>query len=125
MRDLISRVSAAAGVDPVVAERAIGVILAFLRREAPKADIDELFAKVPGAEAAAAAGEKGTGGLGGLMGMMGDGLIGLAGRLAGLGLGMAQIQAIGHEVFAYVREKVGDERLKEVAGAIPGLSRFL
>ena len=71
MQDLIVRVSAAAGIEPEVAEKAIGAILAFLRKEGPKPDIDELFASVPGAEAAAAAAEKaGAGVLGGLMGMM-------------------------------------------------------
>ena len=126
MQELIARVSAGAGVEPEVAEKAIGAILAFLRKEGPKADIDELFANVPGAEAAsAAAAQAGAGMLGGLMGMMGGGLMGLAGRLAGLGLDMKQMQAIGHELFAYVREKVGDARVREVAAAIPGLSQFL
>ena len=126
MQDLIARVSAAAGIEPEVAEKAIGAILAFLRKEGPKTDIDDLFAAVPGAEASASAAEaSGAGMLGGLMSMMGGGLMGLAGRLAGFGLGMAQIEAIGHEVFAYVREKTGDERVRQVAAAIPGLSRFL
>jgi predicted lipid-binding transport protein (Tim44 family) len=126
MLDLISRVSAAAGIEPEVAEKAIGAILAFLRKEGPKADIDELFATVPGAAAAATAAEQtGAGMLGGLMGMMGGGLMGLAGRLAGLGLDMTRMQAVGHELFAYVREKAGDERVRRVAAAIPGLSQFL
>jgi hypothetical protein len=126
MQDLIARVCAAAGVERAVAEKAIGAILAFLRKEGPKADIDELFATVPGAEAAAAAAEQAGGGaLGGLMGMMGGGLMALAGRLAGLGLDMTQMQAIGRELFDYVREKAGDERVRQVAAAIPGLSQFL
>ncbi len=126
MQDLIARVSAAAGVEPEVSEKAIGAILAFLRKEGPKSDIDELFAAVPGAEAAAAAAEQsGAGVLGGLMGMMGGGLMGLAGRLAGFGLDMTQMQAVGHEIFAYVRQKAGDERVRQVAAAIPGLSQFL
>ncbi len=62
MQDLIARVCAAAGVERAVAEKAIGAILAFLRKEGPKADIDELFATVPGAEAAAAAAEQAGGG---------------------------------------------------------------
>ena len=126
MQDLIARACAAAGVEREVAEKAIGAILAFLRKEGPKADIDELFATVPGAEAAAAAAEQAGGGaLGGLMGMMGGGLMALAGRLAGLGLDMTQMQAIGRELFDYVREKAGEERVRQVAAAIPGLSQFL
>jgi hypothetical protein len=129
MEDLIARVAASASIDPETAGKAIGMILAFLRKEGPAAEIDELFATVPGAaEAAAAADEtggEGGGMLSGLMGMMGGGLMGLAGRLTGLGLGMGQMQAIGREVFAYVREKAGDERVGQVAAAIPGLSQFL
>ncbi|MGO9674436.1 MAG: DUF2267 domain-containing protein [Methylocella sp.] len=125
MQDLIARVSAAARVEPEVAEKAVGAILAFLRKEGPKPEVDELFATVPGAEAAvAAAGQAGAGVLGALMGL-GGGLMGLAGRLAGLGLDMKQMQAIGHELFAYVSQKAGDERVRRVAAAIPGLSQFL
>jgi hypothetical protein len=56
---------------------------------------------------------------------MGGGLAGLAGRLASLGLGMGEMQTIGRQVFAYVREKAGDELVGQVAAAIPGLAQFL
>ncbi|MEJ0095953.1 MAG: DUF2267 domain-containing protein [Methylocella sp.] len=126
MEDLVARVSASAGIEPETAQKAIGIILAFLRKEGPKAEVDELFATMPGAaEAAAAAEETGGGMLSGLMGMMGGGLMGLAGRLTGLGLGMGQMQAVGRGLFEYVREKAGDERVGQVAAAIPGLSQFL
>jgi hypothetical protein len=125
MEDLIARISASARIEPDVAQQAVDAILAFLRKEGPKAEIDELFAAVPGAAEAAAAAESGGGVLSGLMGMMGGGLMGLAARLSGLGLSMSQMQAVGHEVFAYVREKTGDERLEQVSSAIPGLSQFL
>lgn len=127
MQDLVARVAAAAGVSPEVAEQAIGAILAFLRKEGPKPEVDELFALAPGAEDMAAANEgAGSGLLGGLMGLMGGGgLMGLAGRLSGLGLDMAQMQKIGREVFAYAGEKAGDERIRRLAASIPGLSQFL
>ena len=62
-----------------------------------------------------------------LMGMMGStgGLMGLAGKLTGLGLGMDQMQGAGREIFAYCKEKVGEERLGRIAGSIPGLSQFV
>lgn len=127
MDDLIARISTSAGIEPEVAEKAIGMILGFLRKEGPQAEVDELFATVEGASALAAASEEngGANSRNGLMGMMGGGLMGLAGRLTGLGLGMGQMQAIGKEVFAYVREQAGDERVGQVAAAIPGLSQFL
>ncbi|MGH6813106.1 MAG: DUF2267 domain-containing protein [Methylocella sp.] len=127
MEDLIARIAAAAGVEPEIAKKSAETILAFLRREGPKAEVDALFAAVPGAaEAAGAApGESGGGPLNGPNGGVGGGLMGLAGRLTSLGLGMGEMQAIGRQVFAYVREKAGDELVGQVAAAIPGLAQFL
>jgi len=125
MDELIARIAAASGVEPEVARKAVGMILDFLRKEGPKAEVDELFASVPGASEAAAAAENAGGALIGLVGALGGGLMGLAGRLSGLGLGMGEMQAVGREVFAFVREKAGDERVGQVVAAIPGLSQFL
>ncbi len=125
MEELIARISASVGIEPDIAEQAVGAILAFLRKEGPKAEIDDLFAALPGAAEAVAAAQNGGGALSGLMGRMGGGLMGLASRLSGLGLSMSQMQAIGHEVFAYIGEKTSDERLKQVSSAIPGLGQFL
>lgn len=118
MDDLIARVSASAGIEPEVARKAVGLILAFLRKEGPASEVDALFAALPGAAEAAAAADAGGGSLFG-------GLMGLAGKLGILGLGMGEMQAVGKEVFGYVREKAGDERVGQVAAAIPGLAQFL
>jgi hypothetical protein len=128
MEELIARVSTAAGIEPATAQKAIAIILNFLQKEGPPEAVNALFAEVPGAAEAAAAGanEGGGGALGGLMGMMGGGgIMGVAGKLTSIGLGMGEMQTVGKEIFAFVREKVGDERVGEVAGAIPGLSQFL
>jgi hypothetical protein len=125
MDELIARIAAASGSEPEVARKAVGVILDFLRKEGPQAEVDELFASVPGAAEAAAAAADSSGALSSLAGMMGGGLMGLAARLTALGLGMGQMQATGKEVFSFVREKAGDERVGQVAAAIPGLSQFL
>jgi len=126
MEDLIVGIAAAAGVEPEIAKKSVEAILAFLRKEGPKAEVDALFAAVPGAaEAAGAASGESGGALNGLNGAMGGGLMGLAGRLTSLGLGMGEMQTIGRQVFAYVREKAGDELVGQVAAAIPGLAQFL
>ncbi len=119
MDDLIARISASAGIEPEVARTAVGLILAFLRKEGPAQDVDALFAAMPGAAEAAAAADAGGG-----KSLFG-GLMGLAGKLGALGLGMGEMQAVGKEVFGYVREKAGDERVGQVAAAIPGLAQFL
>jgi len=127
MEDLTASIVAAAGVEPEIAKKSVETILAFLRKEGPKAEVDALFAAVPGAaEAADAAfGESDGGPLDGLAGAIGGGLMGLAGRLTSLGLGMGEMQTIGRQVFAYVRDKAGDELVGQVAAAIPGLAQFL
>lgn len=124
MEELITRIAAEAGIAPETAEKAVGMILGFLRKEGPPADVDALFAAVPGATEAAAGGASG-GAPRDPIDVSGGGLIGLAGQLTNLGLGMGQMQTIGRQVFAFAREKAGDEAVGQVVAAIPGLGQFL
>jgi hypothetical protein len=129
MDELINRVAQAAGIDADTARQAVGQILAFLQKEGPADAVAEVMAKLPGAqELAASQDESGSGGglmgaLGGLMG--GGGLMALAGKLSGLGLGMGEMQTVGREVLGYAREKAGEDAVGQVAGSIPGLSQML
>jgi hypothetical protein len=124
MEDLIGRIAAQARIDPAVAAKAIAAILAFVRAQAPQADADALFAAMPGAaEAAEAEGSSGSSSR--LLGAFGGGLLGLAGKLTGLGLGMNEMQVIGRELFAYAREKAGDETVNRLAASIPGFSQLI
>jgi hypothetical protein len=130
MDELVERVAGATGLDAANAQKVVALILSFLAKEGPPEDVAALSGAIPGAQAAidAAEAEEGGGGLGSrLMGMMGStgGLMGLAGKLTGLGLGMDQMQGAGHEIFAYCKDKVGEERLGRIAGSIPGLSQFV
>ncbi len=79
MEELISRVIAASGLNEELARKAVGIILAFLQKEGPPAEIGELMAALPGAaELAAAEG----GAKGGLMGMVGGMMGGSGGVMA-------------------------------------------
>ena len=128
MEELIARITASAGIDAPTAQKAVGIILGFLKKEGPPAEVGQLMSAIPGAEAAAdAAAPKPAGGLmGGLTSMMGGGggLMGLASQLSGAGLGMGEMQSVGKELFAYGREKVGEDTMGQIAGAIPGMSQF-
>jgi hypothetical protein len=126
MEELIGRICAEAGIDPHVAKKAVGMILGFLQKEGPQAEVGALLAAIPGAAEAAeaAAGQEISTAAGGLLGAIG-GLMGLAGQLTSLGLGMGQMQTIGRQLFAYAREKAGDEAVGQVAAAIPGVTQFL
>ena len=129
MNEIVSRVAAAAGVSDDVASQAVSQILSFVQKEGPAGPVADMLAKIPGArEMAASTGEDEGGGMagafGGLMGG-GGGIMGLAGKLSGLGLGMGEMQSIGQEIFAYAREKAGEDVVGKVAAGIPGLSQFI
>lgn len=125
MDELAARVSAALGVDAQVARTAIGLVLGFLEKESPDGAVAELLNKLPGArEAIDSAESSGGGGLGGLLGGMG-GLMGLGMKLNGVGIGMDQIQPLGHEIFGYAEAKLGPEKLREIVDSIPGLAQFV
>ena len=130
MNDLIARLTATAGIDPATAQTAIGIILSFLQKEAPPDAVAALTKAIPGAEDAIAASGESNGG-GGLMGMVGGmmggggGVMALGGQLMSAGLSMPQIQAVAKELFAYGREKAGEDTMSAIVGAVPGLSQFV
>ncbi len=130
MDELIARVAAAASIPSDQAQRAVNLVLAFLKKEAP-AEFGELQQHLPEAEHAVAAGEaddpKGGGIMGGLMSMIGGGggLMGLASQLSGIGLSTGEMTSVGKEIFSYARELAGEERVNQVAHAIPGLGQLL
>jgi len=128
MDELISRIMAASGIDETLARKAIGIILAFLQKEGPQAEIGQLMAALPGAQelAEAEGGAKGglMGAIGGLMGG-GGGVMALGGQLMSAGLSMGQIQTVSKEMFTVGREKAGEDAMGAIVGAIPGLSQFV
>ena len=104
------------------------MILAFLQKEGPPDEVCKVIDSIPGgreaASGSAAEESQSSGGfLGGLMG--GGGLMGLASQLSGIGLGMGEMQTVGHEVFAFAREHAGEDAVGAVAGSIPGLGQFV
>ncbi len=134
MDNLVSEVATAANVTPEVARQSVALILDFLKREAPEEAMHAVFDKAPALRAVAATAHTGGEGLSaGLRGLMGTGsgakggggLMALGGDLMNLGLTMDQVQTIGKQVFAYTREKCGDEIVGEISAAIPGLSQFI
>ena len=131
MDEMIARVSQAAGVDAQVTRQAIGEIFVFLKSEVEPQALQDLMDKIPGAqELAASTGEvEAPMGGGGLMGalssmMGGGGIMGLAGKLMALGLGMAEMQTIGRELFAYAREVAGEEIVNKVVASSPTLTQI-
>ncbi len=127
MEELIARVTQKTGLEQAIAQKAIGIILAFLKKEGPPAEVNQLLAAMPGAEQVVAqSGDGGPGSTGGgFMGMMGGGVMALGGQLMGAGVSMGQMQPLGRELFAYGREKAGEDVMGPIVGSVPGLSQFV
>ena len=118
MDELLDRLVANVGVDRAVAEKAVGIILAFLLKEGPSDKVQTLINQMPGAETAmAAAASDGGLGMGGIMGV--------GTKLMAAGLGMDQMQSVTRELIAYAREKAGEDTVGEIVGSIPGLGQFV
>ena len=122
MDELIARLVANVGVDRATAEKAVGIILDFLSKEGPPDKVQTLIDKMPGAQALLHA-EQASGSSGGMFSM--GGIMGAGTRMMSAGLSMGQVQSVTKEVIAFSREKVGEEAIGEIVGAIPGLSQFV
>jgi len=122
MDELVARLVAKVGVDQAAAEKSVGIILDFLRKEGPADKVQALIDRLPGAEALLQA-QQGADAGGGMFSM--DGLMGARTKMMAAGLSMGQVQGVTKEVIAYTREKIGEDAIGEIVGAIPGLSAFI
>jgi hypothetical protein len=120
MDQLVGELAAKAGIDGAVAEKAIGIMLDYLRNEGPPETVQALIDGIPSAEAAIAAARNGSG----LSRLMGGGLMAVGTRLMGLGLAITDIQKIARELFAFGRDKIGADRMGAIIAGTPGLSQF-
>ena len=120
MNELVEQLAAKAGIEKAVAEKAIGIILGFLRKEGPSDKVQVLIDRIPGAESAVEASNKSSG----LSGLMGGGLMALGSRLMGLGLGIGEIQNVARELFEFGRDRIGADQMGEIISGTPGLSQF-
>jgi hypothetical protein len=118
MDELVGRLVASVGVERTVAEKAVGIILAFLLKEGPTDKVQALIDAMPGAEAAVqAASSNGDFGMGGVMGV--------GTKLMAAGLGMSQMQGVTRELIAFARERAGEDAVGEIVASIPGLDQFI
>lgn len=132
MNELVTRVAKNVGIDPATAEKAIGMMLGFLQREAADGPVAKMIEAIPGADALVAqyngAGSGGGGGLlGGLLSAVGagGGVMALGQQLMAQGLGMGEITALAKETIGYAKEKAGPDVVDEVVASVPGLSQFV
>ena len=119
MDELVARLVANVGIDKATAEKAVGIIFDFLLKEGPSDKVQALIDQLPGAAALAAQGGSAGGGFG-MGGVMGAGT-----KMMAAGLSMGQVQSVTKETIAFARDKVGEDAIGEIVGAIPGLSQFV
>lgn len=130
MDELVNRIVNNVGIDRDVAEKAVGMILGFLQREADDGAVARMIEAVPGApEVVARFNAEGEGG-GGLMGavagaMGGGGVMALGQQLMSEGLGMGEITGVSKETIAFAKEHAGEETVDQVVNSVPGLSQFV
>jgi len=124
MEELIGRLAAGTGVGRAAAEKAVGIILDFLQKEAPPEVVQPVLDKLPGSEALIKSANE-EGGLGGLMGGVMGGVMGAGMRMMSAGLSMGQVQDLTRKFIALAREKVGEDEFGAIVAAIPGLAQFV
>ncbi|RVL33759.1 DUF2780 domain-containing protein [Sinorhizobium meliloti] len=131
MSELVTRVAENVGIETATAEKAVGMILGFLQREAAEGPVAQMIEAIPGAPELVAQyngeGSNGGGLLGWLMSAIGGGggVMALGQQLMSQGLGMGEITALAKETIAFAKEKAGDEVVDEVVASVPGLSQFV
>lgn len=129
MNELVTRIANNVGLDPEVAEKALGMMLGFLQREAADGPVAKMIEAIPGAADLVAKynGEgAGKGLLGGLLSAIGGGgIMGLGQQLMSQGLGMGEITSLAKETITAAREYAGSDVVDEVVASVPGLSQFV
>ncbi len=129
MNELVNRVADNVGIAPDTAEKAVGMMLGFLQREADEAAVAKMITAIPGApELVAKFNGEGAGGgglLGSLMSSFGGGVMALGQQLMSIGLGMGEITSLAKETIKVAREHAGDETVDTVVSSVPGLSQFV
>ncbi|WP_296017202.1 hypothetical protein [uncultured Agrobacterium sp.] len=129
MSEIVTQVADRVGIAPDKAEKALGMMLGFLQREADDAAVAKMIEAIPGAPELVARyngeGQGGGGLLGGLMSAIGGGgIMGLGQQLMSQGLGMGEISALAKTTISIARQHAGDEVVDKVIASVPGLSQF-
>lgn len=124
MSEIVNQIADATGIDPALAEKALGMMLGFLEKEGDDAAVQKMIAAIPGA-AELISEYGGDGGGGFLSGLAGGGIMGLGQQLMGAGLGMGEITALARQTIAVAKQYAGEETVDQVVASIPGLGQFI
>ncbi len=123
MQKIIAEIATASGLDLGKSEKAIGIMLGLIRAQGHGAKVDELFLKLPGADALA---DKHGGGLMSQMagGMMGGPLVAIT-RMQAAGVNTEQAKIAGAMFLDYAKKTAGETLVRQAAANIPGVGGYL
>lgn len=124
MKEIVNQIATATGIDPDIAEKALGMMLGFLEKEGDDDAVQKMIAAIPGAAELISA-YAGDGGGGFLSGLAGGGIMGLGQKLMGAGLGMGEITGLAKQTIAVAKQYAGEETVDQVVASIPGLGQFI
>lgn len=134
MQQIVDEIADKAGIERPKAETIVGLILGFVKREAPQGAVAKLFAAFPDADtlvSEAAAQPASTGILGSLVSRIGSTLGGEAGdaatlvsQLLGTGVTLAQAETAGQVLFQAVREETGPKVVADILKSVPALEKL-
>ena len=137
MADLLSDLAAKAGIDAGMAQKGVGAVLATLQKQIPADVYSKVAAVIPNAgnilstfQSAPAPAQ--GGGLSGLAGLAG-GLLGGKSEAASMmisqfskaGFSMDTAKAFLPVLLGFLQTKLSPETMKQIEGAIPGLTNLL
>ncbi len=136
IEELISRGAERTGLTQEQVRVALAGALGLLDRHAARAPMDEIYARIDGAQALATSPEarvRGGGGLlGGLMksagGLSGKAMadaMGMLDRLRREGVGKPELKALLPVAEDWIREKTGRDLLREAVASVPGVGPLL
>jgi hypothetical protein len=123
MQELVDRIASSANLTPDVARKALGVVLAFISREAPDGPVKKLLDAIPGSREMLES--EGEGGTPNMVGYGSMGAMGTFNELTGMGLSLHQIQTLARETMAFGREHAGEDTMSDIIAGVPGLDQIL
>lgn len=137
IEELVETAAGRTGLNLDQARTALSAALALMQKHGETAKVGALLDAIPGAAALATQGtaltqQKSGGLMGGLMGGLGGAggaamsdAMAMGQRLAREGITTSDMQAILPVAMNFVREKTGQDLLREVLSTIPGLGKLL
>ncbi|PBB52351.1 MULTISPECIES: hypothetical protein [Mesorhizobium] len=122
MEEFVSRIATNVGVDPALADKAVGMMLGFLQREAADGPAARMIEAIPGASELVAKHDGEDAESGSVL--AGGGVVGFGQQLMNEGLSLGNIAGLANETIAFAKEHAGDELVDEVLNSVPGLPQF-